>query len=186
MRCSPPSRSAEHPGAPARGPPLVGAGVLDRPAFPVIQRSGPPGTSTPTAEDAALCARRERSPDRSADRTSTKNGGRFVKRPYGGRRARDGGPMRVSGPTGTSRIAGADQRPARGSFPQRGDCGLALPVAEEARAQFPQRSKKRSKKRRNSEARTVFRAPQGGQVASADLTRGRRRMRESDGQEPDL
>ena len=75
---------------------------------------------------------------------------------------------------------GADQRPARGSFPQRGDCGLALPVAEEARAQFPQRSKKR----RNSEARTVFRAPQGGQVASADLTRGRRRMRESDGQEP--
>ena len=99
-----------------------------------------------------------------------------------GMSARDGGSMRVSGPTGTSRIVGADQRPARGSFPQRGDCGLALPVAEEARAQFPQRSKKR----RNSEARTVFRAPQGGQVASADLTRGRRRMRESDGQAPSL
>ena len=77
---------------------------------------------------------------------------------------------------------GADQRPVRGSFPQQGDCGLALPVAEEARAQFPQRSKKR----RNSEARTVFRAPQGGQVASADLTRGRRRMRESDGQASSL
>ena len=43
-------------------------------------------------------------------------------------------------------------------LPCRGEnCGFALPVAEQAKTQLPQRSKNR----RIREARTVFRAPQG-------------------------
>ena len=66
-------------------------------------------------------------------------------------------PAQAAAPAAETSVSPAE------SFPQRGNCGLALPVAEEARPQLPQRSKNA----RKSETRSIFREPQGGQAAVA-------------------